>query len=112
MSTDDGITGRLRRALQAAGHPGAVGPLERLRDKGLAHDHVRIVGTGSLARIPKQSQMGLAAADNLAYQRACFERASAGGHTPALLGWLPPSQHLPRGALLVHEVVGDRKSVV
>jgi len=106
LSTADDITDRLRLALQAAGHPGAAGVLERLRDKGLAHDHVRIVGTGSLARMPKQSQMGLGALDNLAYQRACFERAAAGGHTPALLGWLPPSQHLPRGALLVHEVVG------
>ena len=106
MNAADDITDRLRRALQAAGHPGAQGALERLRDKGLAHDHVRIVGTGSLARIPKQSQMGLSALDNLAYQRACFERAAAGGHTPVLHGWLPPSPHLPRGALLVQEVVG------
>lgn len=93
-------------ALQAAGHPAAGLPLEPLRDKGLAHDHVRLVGSGLLARIPKQSQMDLGALDNLVYQRACFERAAASGHTPALLGWLMPSTHLPRGALLVQEIAG------
>lgn len=96
----------LRAALADAHHLGAQQPLEPLPDKGLAHDHVRLVGTGLLARIPKQSQMGLDAAHNLTYQRACFERAAAGGHTPALHGWLAPSAHLPRGALLVEEVVG------
>ena len=80
--------------------------LERLPDKGLAHDHVRLVGTGWLARIPKQSQMQLGAHDNLSYQAACFERAFAGGHTPRLERVLPPSQCLPRGALLVEEIVG------
>jgi thiamine kinase-like enzyme len=77
-----------------------------LPDKGLAHDHVRLEGTGLLARVPKQSQMGLAAEDNLAYQKACFERAAAGGYTPDLHGVLPPSVDLPRGALLVEEIVG------
>ena len=80
--------------------------LERLPDKGLAHDHVRIVGTGLLARIPKQSQMQLDANDNLRYQAACFRRAFAGGHTPRLDRVLPPSQNLPRGALLVEEILG------
>lgn len=77
-----------------------------LPDKGLAHDHVRLEGTGLLARVPKQSQMGLAAEDNLSYQKACFERAAAGGSTPHLHGVLPPSVALPRGALLVEEIVG------
>lgn len=94
----------LRRAL--AGHALAGSDLQALPDKGLAHDHVRLLGSGWLARIPKQSQMGLAAADNLAYQRACFERAAAGRHTPPLWGVLPPSRHLPRGALLVKEIEG------
>ena len=97
---------RLRSALTAAHHPGAGLPLEPLPDKGLAHDHIRLVGGGLLARIPKQSQMGLDPAHNLAYQRACFERAAAGGHTPVLHATLPPSEHLPRGALLVAEIVG------
>lgn len=106
LNTPDDLTTRLRQALLLDGHAGAQGVLEPLRDKGLAHDHVRLVGSGLLARIPKQSQMDLSAEDNLAYQRACFERAAASGHTPALHGWLPPSQALPRGALLVQEIVG------
>jgi thiamine kinase-like enzyme len=80
--------------------------LQRLPDTGLAHDHVRMVGTGLLARIPKQSQMQLAASDNLAYQSACFTRAAPSGHTPALHSVLPVSTALPRGALLVQEIVG------
>ena len=96
----------LRAALVATHHPAAQQLLEPLPDKGLAHDHVRLVGTGLLARMPKQSQMGLDAAHNLAYQSVCFARAAVGGRTPALHGWLAPSVHLPRGALLVEEVVG------
>lgn len=96
----------LRTALRAARSPWADAPLEPLPDLGLAHTHVRLAGAGVLARIPKQSQMDLAAADNLAYQAACFERASASGHAPRLQGVLPPSQALPRGALLVEEIVG------
>ena len=96
----------LARALVAQSSPWAHAPLERLKDKGLAHDHVRLCGTGLLARIPKQSQMRLGAQDNLAYQSACFERAAAGGHAPQLQGVLPPCANLPRGALLVEEIVG------
>jgi len=80
--------------------------LAAMPDKGLAHDHVRLVGSGWLARIPKQSQMGLEATRNLAYQRACFERSALGGHTPQLHSVLLPSTLLPRGALLVQEIVG------
>ena len=96
----------LRRALAAADHPLAHHKLEAMPDKGLAHDHVRLVGSGRLARIPKQSQMGLQAAHNLVYQRACFERCAAGGHTPLLHSVLAPSPLLPRGALLVQEILG------
>ena len=106
MSTHVDVIPRLRQALQAAGHPGATAALERLPDKGLAHDHVRLAGSGVLARMPKQSQMGWTAADNLAYQRACFERAAVGGHAPFCHGALPPSAPLPRGALLVQEIEG------
>lgn len=97
---------RLRRDLKALAHPLAGCALQPLPDKGLAHDHVRLLGSGWLARIPKQSQMGLTAARNLAYQSACFERAAAGGHTPALHGVLAPSANLPRGALLVADIEG------
>ena len=106
MPISNDLSRRLRLALQAAGHPAADQPLVPLPDKGLAHDHVQLAGTGWLARIPKQSQLGLNAQDNLDYQRACFKRAAAGGHTPVLQGVLPPSEHLPRGALLVQAIVG------
>ncbi|AEG91466.1 phosphotransferase [Ramlibacter tataouinensis] len=95
----------LREALRAHGAWAGV-PLEVLADTGLAHLHVRLVGTGVLARIPKQSQVGLEPAANLHHQQACFARAQAGGHTPRLLGVLPVGQGLPRGALLVQEIAG------
>jgi hypothetical protein len=93
------LISQLRQALRESGLAAADSPMEMLPDKGLAHDHVRLVGTGLLARVPKQSQMDLGAVDNLLYQRACFERAAASGHTPRLHGWLPPTSALPRGAL-------------
>jgi len=77
-----------------------------LRDTGLAHLHVELVGTGVLARIPKQSQLDLGVEENLAHQAACFDRAAASGHTPALHAVLPPRAGLPRGALLVDRVEG------
>ena len=94
----------LDTALSATPFAGAA--LQPLRDKGLAHDHIRLLGTSWLARIPKQSQMDLPAAENLAYQAACFRRAGAGGHTPALHSILPPQPGLPQGALLVEEIEG------
>ncbi len=96
----------LAQALSRRGGPQAAAQLERLRDKGLAHDHVRLLGTGWLARIPKQSQLKLAAQANLDYQAACFTRAAAAGHAPRLMDVLAPSAGLPRGALLVEEIEG------
>lgn len=99
----------LRQALASAGVPLSTvsdRSLECLPDRGLAHQHVRIVGTGWLARIPKQSQMRLAAADNLHYQAECFRRAWPSGHVPRLHALLPASDALPHGALLVDEVHG------
>jgi thiamine kinase-like enzyme len=96
----------LRGALHARDPALAAAALEPLRDKGLAHHHVRLAGTGLVARLPKQSQLGLAAQANLDYQAACFARAAASGRTPRLHGVLPPSLHLPRGGLLVEEIVG------
>ena len=78
----------LAEALAASVSPWAGARLSLLPDKGLAHAHVRLAGTGVLARIPKQSQLNLAPQHNLAYQRACFERAEPSGRTPALRGWL------------------------
>ncbi|HEX6141550.1 MAG TPA: hypothetical protein VFZ01_02435 [Geminicoccaceae bacterium] len=80
--------------------------LEPLPTTGLAHDHFRVPGTGRLLRVPKQSQMALAARDNLLYQAACFARASASGHAPRLHGLVAPSPEWPMGALLVDEIPG------
>lgn len=94
----------LIRALRGAGiDPGMP---ELLPDTGLAHDHLRLGGTGWIARLPKQSQMQLGAAENLAYQAACFARASVSGHAPRLHAVLPPSETLPRGGLIVEEIIG------
>ena len=97
---------QVRCALQAERPDLAVGAPEPMADKGLAHWHFRLPGTGWIVRIPKQSQMNLPAEANLAYQSACFVRAASSGHTPKLLGVLSPSEYLPRGALLVEEIVG------
>jgi thiamine kinase-like enzyme len=91
-------------ALKAEGQ--APGLPELMPDTGLAHDHIRLRGTGRIARLPKQSQMRLGAAENLAYQAACFTRASVSGHAPRLYAELPPSQALPRGGLIVEEIEG------
>lgn len=80
--------------------------LEPLRVKGLAHDHVALRGRGVLLRVPKQSQFALSAAENLAYQAACFERVSASGHGPCLHGVIAPQPRIPMGALLVDHIDG------
>ena len=77
-----------------------------LNVKGLAHDHVTVAGRGVLLRVPKQSQFGLSAGDNLAYQAACFARVSASGHGPKLHEVLPPQARLAMGALLVEMIDG------
>jgi len=106
MSASDDLLDRLRCALRAARSPWADAALQPMTDKGLAHHHVRLVGSGAIARLPKQSQMGLDAQAALDYQAACFERASASGAAPQLMGRLPPDASLPRGGLLVQEIVG------
>lgn len=90
----------------AALRPLADHSLAKLTDKGLAHDHLRLVGSGLLLRIPKQSQRGYAPADNLRYQAACFARVSESGHGPKLAGMLAPRDGLPFGALVVEEIAG------
>ena len=80
--------------------------LARLNVKGLAHDHVSVRGRAVLLRVPKQSQFGLSAADNLAYQAACFARISPSGHAPRLHGVIRPQARIAMGALLVEEIAG------
>ena len=97
---------RVQAALRTSHPQWADRTPEPLPDKGLAHWHVRLPGSGLLARVPKQSQMDLPAAANLAYQAACFARAAPSGHVPRLHAVLAPSENLPRGALLVEEIMG------
>jgi thiamine kinase-like enzyme len=106
VNASQDLLDRLRRALQAARSPWAEAALQPMTDKGLAHHHVRLAGSGAIARLPKQSQMGLDAQAALDYQAACFQRASTTGAAPRLLGRLPPSDALPRGGLLVQEIIG------
>ena len=80
--------------------------LEPLADNSLAHDHVRIRGTGMLLRVPKRSRMALDAFGNLAYEAACYDRAGASGHVPRIHGALAPANDLPLGALIVDEIRG------
>ena len=77
---DEDLCRRLARVLGRGLPRWRDAVLEPLPDTGLAHSHVRLVGHGVLARVPKQSQMALSPVGNLAYQAACFERAAAGGH--------------------------------
>ena len=74
--------------------------------KGLAHDHWTIDGTDFLLRVPKQSQMGLSASENLYYQKTCFHRMAPSEHTPICYATIPPSSSLPMGALLVQRIYG------
>ncbi|MBV6271795.1 aminoglycoside phosphotransferase family protein [Alcaligenaceae bacterium CGII-47] len=107
LSQDQAIDHSLAQALRTHKPDYADCALETLPDKGLAHHHVRIVGTGMIARIPKQSQLNLSAQDNLHYQATAFKRASRGGHAPKLIDIMPPGPSLPRGALLVQEIIGS-----
>ncbi len=91
----------LAAALEGHGFSLTAATLEPLPDKGLAHDHVRLMGTGLLAGIPKQSQHGLDDVASLKYQAACVQRASVGGHAPQLHSLVSRSRWLPRGALPV-----------
>jgi thiamine kinase-like enzyme len=99
---------RLSQALQQRDRQMGQVALHLMADTGLAHHHVWLTRDDRdwVARLPKQSQLGLTARANLDYQAACFARASESGHTPALHGVLPPSAELPRGGLLVSAING------
>ena len=77
-----------------------------MREKGVAHAHFRLAGRGLVLRVPRLSQWALPPEENLAYQAACFARAAPSGATPRLAAVLPVNPALPRGALLVEEILG------
>jgi aminoglycoside phosphotransferase (APT) family kinase protein len=98
----------LAAALSALpGYAGTIAAdLTVLNVKGLAHDHISVRSRGLLLRVPKQSQFGLSAANNLAYQAACFTRVSKSGHAPRLHEVVRPQARVPMGALLVEQIQG------
>ena len=85
--------------------------LEPLRAKGLVHAHVRLRGAGIVLRIPRLSSFGFSPAENLTYQAACFARAAASGHVPALIGTIAPQPGIPWGALIISEIDGGTPPV-
>ncbi|MCG6658120.1 phosphotransferase [Halomonas campisalis] len=102
------LSAQLEAALSLDGQSWGIGKIRPMADTGLAHHHLWLSREGDdwVARLPKQSQLGLDARANLDYQAACFARAGESGHTPALHGVLPPSKALPRGGLLVSAING------
>jgi hypothetical protein len=84
----------------------AAASIEPMREKGVAHAHFRLRGHGLVLRVPRLSQWALPPDENLAYQAACFARAEASGATPRLAAVLPIGAALPRGALVVEDIVG------
>lgn len=100
--TDARLEG-LRTSLTAAG---VAAEPEPMADTGLAHAHFRLPGTEMIARVPKQSQMQLGAQENLDYQAACYTRVAQSGHAPRFGHILAPTPGLPRGALIVQEIIG------
>ena len=100
------VIAALAARLAESRRPVPADAIVALETTGLAHDHFRLGDTGLLARVPKQSQLALDPAANLAYQAACFRRAAPGGHVPRLDGVFEPGADLPLGALLVEHIDG------
>ena len=92
--------------------PGLTGigaaDLKPLPTKGIAHDHVRIGASGYIARVPRPVQFAADAGPDayIRYQAASFARAAPSGHVPRLVAAIAPSAGLPRGALVIEEIVG------
>jgi len=74
--------------------------------KGVAHDHYRMGAQGLVIRVPKDLPWAAAPSEHLAYETACFRRAEPSGVTPRLAKVLEVGTDLPRGALVVEEIVG------
>lgn len=87
--------------------------LETVPSTGLTHDHIHISGTGKLLRIPvAENQLGLSAEAYLQQQQACYAAAHPSGHTPKCFGYLPPSEVLPYGALIIEQIMNIRPVIL
>ncbi|MGE0735092.1 MAG: aminoglycoside phosphotransferase family protein [Alphaproteobacteria bacterium] len=110
----DAVRTALRRDTRFAGI--ARAQLRPLASHGVGHDHVRVDGAAIegrpiVLRVPRLSQWRLPAAEALEYQAAGFARLSASGHAPRCFGTLPPSDELPRGALIVEFIDGAKPTL-
>jgi len=74
--------------------------------KGVNHDHYRLPETGFVLRVPRATPWAGDATAQLASEAAAFERAEPAGVTPRFIAALPLAPKLPRGALVVEEIVG------
>jgi aminoglycoside phosphotransferase (APT) family kinase protein len=80
--------------------------VEPMTAKGVNHEHYRLGRTALVLRVPRATPWAGDAAAQLASEAAAFERAAPAGVTPRLTAVLPPTPALPRGALVVEEIVG------
>lgn len=87
-------------------HGATAENLSVLSTKGISHDHWRIGDTGLVLRLPRMNQWDMEADEALHYQKTAFQRAAKSGHAPDCIAILPPSIALPRGALIVEEIIG------
>jgi Ser/Thr protein kinase RdoA (MazF antagonist) len=74
--------------------------------KGVNHEHYRLGRTALVLRVPRSTPWAGDAQAQLEGEAAAFERAEPAGVTPRFTAALPPSSVLPRGALVVEEIVG------
>lgn len=77
-----------------------------LASSGLTHEHILIGQTGWLLRIPRNNQLGMSSVDYLNHQKKIYTLAKQSGVTPDCLDFVPPSESLPQGALVVQYIEG------
>jgi aminoglycoside phosphotransferase (APT) family kinase protein len=80
--------------------------VEPMTAKGVNHDHYRLGRTGLVLRVPRATPWAGDAAAQIEGEAAAFARAEPAGVTPRLTAVLPRTPALPRGALVVEEIVG------
>ena len=105
MSASPPLTQRLWYALSPSLQP-QIQTLRRVRRKGTSHDHIRLIGSGLIARIPRRCPDHQTPEQALTDQATRFRYGRESHHTPDLHTVLIPSSTLPFGALLISDVPG------
>jgi len=80
--------------------------VEPMTAKGVNHEHYRLGRTGLVLRVPRATPWAGDVRAQLANEAAAFARAEPAGVTPRFTAVLPCTPALPRGALVVEEIVG------